>query len=292
MGPTATTIERTRVPRVEPRPGAGGRGARMRRVEALSVAILVLMTVASTIGVSVDGLYPDGPWAREALRGGDLTTLALVVPALAASLLLARRGSAGARVVWLGALAYGVYNYAYFAFGAEFNAIFPLHVVLLTASIATLLLAATTFDLRAIAERVRVPGARWVGLFLAIVGSVLGGLWIALSIRHTVSGELIGGLPEDGVHLVFAIDTSLLGPALVIAGVLLWRRSEVGFAAGATMAVMGAMYQVNLLAAGAFQAAAEVPGAKAFPPEGVGLAVGFLVATLVLLGRRPSTVGR
>ena len=287
----AITIERKRVPRIEPRRGADGREPRMRRVEALSVAILALMTIASAMGLFVDGLYPDGAWAREALRGGDLTTIGLVVPALAASMVLARRGSTGARIVWLGALAYGVYNYAYFAFGAEFNAIFPLHIALLTASIVTLLLAVSTFDLRAIADRVRVPGARWVGIFLAVVGSVLGGLWIVLSIRHTLNGELIGGLPEDGVHLVFAIDTSLLAPALVIAGVLLWRRTPAGFAAGATMTVMGAMYQVNLLAAGAFQAAAGVPGAKAFPPEGVGLAVGFLVATLVLLGRRRPAEG-
>lgn len=286
----AMTIERTRVPRVEARRGADGREPRMRRVEALSVVILALMTIASAIGLFVDGLYPDGAWARDALRGGDLTTIGLVVPALAASMVLARRGSTGARIVWLGALAYGVYNYAYFAFGAEFNAIFPLHIALLTASIVTLLLAVSTFDLRSIAERVRVPGARWAGLFLAIVGSVLGGLWVALSIRHTVTGELIGGLPEDGVHLVFAIDTALLVPALVIAGVSLWRRTEAGFVGGATMAVMGAMYQVNLLAAGAFQAAAGVSGAKAFPPDGVVLAAGFLVATLWLLGRRPSTV--
>lgn len=288
-----TTMERARPRRVErrssghhrvPEPGSW-------RVEALSVVIVALMTVASALGLFMDGLYRDGPWVREALRGGDLTTLALVVPVLAASMVLARRGSQGARILWLGALAYGVYNYAYFAFGAAFNAIFPLHVVLLTASIATLLLAVSAFDLQAISDRVRVPGARWVGIFLAVVGSVLGGLWIVLSIRHTLTGELIGGLPEDGVHLVFAIDTSLLAPALVIAGVLLWRQHPAGFAAGATMTVMGAMYQVNLLAAGAFQAAAGVSGAEAFPPEGVVLAVGFLVVTLVLLGRRGPAVG-
>ncbi|HET9671774.1 MAG TPA: hypothetical protein VFQ40_02865, partial [Actinomycetota bacterium] len=173
----ATTIERP----VEREPRLGHPTPAHRRtgpVEALTVAILGLMAVASAVGLTVEGLYHDGAWAREALRGGDLTTLALVLPTLAVALVLGRRGSAGGRIVWLGALAYGVYNYTYFAFGAEFNAIFPLHVALLTLSIVTLLLAVTTFDLRPIAARVRVAGARWVGVFLAVVGTVLGGLWL------------------------------------------------------------------------------------------------------------------
>jgi hypothetical protein len=33
----------------------------------LSVAIAVLMVVASAAGLLVDGVYRDGPWAREAL---------------------------------------------------------------------------------------------------------------------------------------------------------------------------------------------------------------------------------
>jgi hypothetical protein len=81
---------------------------------------------------------------------------------------------------------------------------------------------------------------------------------------------------------VFAIDTSILVPALVVSGVLLWRRTTHGLAYGPAMVVMGAVYQVNLLWAGLFQANADVPGVKAFPPEGVVLATGFGVAVLAL----------
>jgi hypothetical protein len=72
-------------------------------------------------------------------------------------------------------------------------------------------------------------------------------------------------------------------PALVIAGVLLWRRTPRGYVFGTAMAVMGAMYQMNLLLAGLFQASADVPGVKAFPLEGIVLATGFALATLALL---------
>ncbi len=184
------------------------------------------MVAASAAGLLVGDLYPDGPWAREALRGGDLTTITVAVPVLVVSLLLSRRGSRAAQAVWLGALAYSVYNYAYYVFGAEFNDVFVLHIALFSLSIGALVLAVANVDVDAIATRFRdVPGARIVGGFLTVVGSFLGLLWVSMSIRYAVTGELMAGLPADGVHLVFAIDTSLLVPALVIAGILLWRRT-------------------------------------------------------------------
>lgn len=271
-------------------PEAGRRsGAKpgLRAAYWLSGVIAVLMMVASAAGLLVDGLYRDGIWAREALRGGDLTTIAVAAPVLIASMLLARRGSRAAQAVWLGALAYSLYNYAYYVFGAAFNDIFVLHIALFSLSIATLALAIANIDVNAIAARFRgVRGARVIGGFLAVVGIVLGGLWLFLAIRFAVSGELMADLPADGIHLVFAIDTSLLVPALVIAGFLLWRRTPQGYVFGTAMAVMGAMYQANLLMAGSFQANANVPGAKAFPLEGIVLATGFALATLWLLLHR------
>ena len=134
-------------------------------------------------------------------------------------------------------------------------------------------------------------GARVIGGFLAVVGIGLGGLWLFLATRFAVTGELMADLPADGIHLVFAIDTSLLVPALVISGILLWRRTPRGFVFGTAMAVMGAIYQVNLLMAGLFQANAYVPGAKAFPLEGIVLATGFALATLALLLHRAQSRG-
>jgi len=264
----------------------------LRAAYRLSEVIAVLMVVSSAAGLLIEGMYRDGPWAREALRGGDLTTIAVAVPILVASMLLARRGSRAAQAVWLGALAYSLYNYAYYVFGAQFNDIFVLHIALFSLSIMTLVLAVANVDMDAIAARFRrVRGTRWIGGFLAVVGAVLGGLWISLAIRFAITGELMADVPADGMHLVFAIDTSLLAPALVIAGVLLWRRTARGYVFGTAMAVMGAMYQVNLLLAGSFQANANVPGVKAFPLEGIVLATGFVAATLALLLHAERTSG-
>jgi hypothetical protein len=257
---------------------------RTRRIAyRLSAVVAALMVVASAAGLFVDGLYRDGPWAREALRGGDLTTLLLAAPILAWSLVLSIRGSRPAQAVWIGALAYAIYNYAYYVFGAAFNDAFLLHVALLSLSIWAMALAVASLDLGAVAAAFRVGrAARWIGGFLALVGAILGGLWVFLAIRFAVTGELMADIPADGIHLVFAIDLSLLIPALVVAGVLLWRGSRSAVVFGVVMTVMGALYQVNLLVAGVFQANADVAGAKAFPLEGIIVATGFVVASAVL----------
>jgi hypothetical protein len=261
----------------------------LRVASGLSAVIAALMIAASAAGLFIDGLYPDGPWAREAFRGGDLTTLALAAPVLVVSLVLSIRGSLRAQAVWIGALAYVVYNFAYYVFGAEFNDFFLVHIALLTLSIWAIALAAPGLDVSAIAAAFGArPGARWIGAFLALVGAILGGLWVLLAIRFAVTGELMQNIPADGIHLVFAIDLSLLVPALMVAGVLLWRRTQIGVVFGAVMTVMGALYQVNLLAAGVFQASADVPGVKAFSLEGVVVATGFALSCAFFAGSRPA----
>ena len=57
-----------------------------------------------------------------------MTILAIADPLPDRIVAFARRGSQAAQAVWLGALAYSVYNYAYFAFGADFNDVFVLHI--------------------------------------------------------------------------------------------------------------------------------------------------------------------
>jgi hypothetical protein len=248
------------------------------------------MVAASVAGLLVGGLYVDGPWAREALRGGDLVTLVLVAPILVWSLMAMARGSHRATAVWLGALAYAVYNYAYYVFGADFNDIFVLHIALFALSIWAAALAVASLDIPPIAAAIGTTRAtRWVGGFLVVTGAILGGLWITLALRYAVTGELMADIPRDGVHLVFAIDLSLLVPALVLSGVCLWRGLPTGVVFSTAMAVMGGLYQINLLVAGVFQSNADVAGVKALPIEGVVLAAGFIAsAAALLIGGRGS----
>jgi hypothetical protein len=52
----------------------------------------------------------------------------VAVPILLVAMVLANRSSAQARLVWIGALAYTLYNFAFYVFGATFNDMFLVHV--------------------------------------------------------------------------------------------------------------------------------------------------------------------
>jgi hypothetical protein len=291
----ASTAPKDRI--VPIRPGIPAPEVRpaLRAAFVLSWVIVGLMAVISLLGLTVDHPYRDGAWADEAFRGADLITLAVALPLLATATVLARRGSARATAVWMGMLGYVLYNYAFAVFGANFNDVFLLHIAVFSCAVYALACGVPSLDVLALGERLRTDRwARFAGAFLVIVGVLQGGLWVFLIVRNAVTGELLAEIPVRGQHVVFALDLSLMMPALVIGGVLLWRRRVAGFLLGTAVAVLGAVYTLNGLAAGWFQAHADVPGTKAFAPDAIALTIAMFVPAVLLLlgpGRRSGPTG-
>jgi hypothetical protein len=269
-----------------PRQIVDGRSRGSKVAYVLTAIVATASVVASVAGLSIKNLYQDDTsWATSALRGGDLVTLVVAVPTLVVAMILASRGSSRARLVWVGALAYAVYNYAFYVFGAAFNDLFLVHVVAFSSSILALIVTVTGVDASAIARGYgpRAP-IRAVAALLVLVGVVFATLWSVFSISYAVTGRLsLGAATLEGMQTVFAIDLSLMVPGMALAGVLLWRRRSWGFVMGAAMSVFGAVYQLNLAAAGWFQAKAGVEGVKRIDPVGAVFIVVFLIATAVMI---------
>ena len=266
-----------------------------RASTALTWIFLAAAAASSIAGLAWPGVYRDPTaWATEALRGGDLTTLVLVVPALAAALVLAGHGSARAQLVRLGLFAYGVYNFAFYAFGAEFSSVFLLHVAAMASALYALITGFISTDVVSIGERfdAKTP-ARTIGGFLIVIACIFATLWTVFSLQFAFRGTLrLGAAPLDGVQLVFALDLALLTPSLATAGVLLWRRRPLGFVLATLMAVFGTAYQVNLAMAGVFQSLGDVTGVGIVDPMGIGVLVAFVIVAAMLLRSAPSRVER
>ena len=109
----------------------------------------------AALGVLYPGRYRDVEWIAATWWGNDWVTLGLAVPLLWFGASRAARGSTRGLLLWLGILAYSVYNYAYYLFGAALNVFFPLYLcaVLLSASGVFALL--THIDAGRIAEHFR-----------------------------------------------------------------------------------------------------------------------------------------
>jgi len=261
-------------------------GPRLRVAWRLS-AVLLLMVLQAVLGLADGGLYPERPWAVASFRANDLVTLLLAAPVLAVAMLAARRRESTAAVlVWLGMLHYGVYNYAYYAFGAAFSSVFLLHVAALVASIGAVLALATSLDAgraaRGVAGGTR---ARAVAAFTTLVGLALVAAWGGLSLRFALTGTLPANvMPPSAVHLVYAIDLSLLAPVFLVAGILLWRRQAWGAVLAVAVNASGAVYLTVLWVVGGFHADAGIPGSTWLSPVAVGSVLACLAAALTLLG--------
>jgi hypothetical protein len=158
-----------------------------------SALVGLLVAVAAGVGLFVPGMYRGNTaFAAAAFRGTDLVSLAVALPALAASVLLARRGSYRAQLVWLGVLAYVGYTYLY-AFAIAWNRLFLVYVALLSLTVFTLVRALTALDPSMIAGRFagHTP-VRGVGLFLWVIGGMLGLMELAQIVPALVSGDIPG----------------------------------------------------------------------------------------------------
>ena len=172
-------------------------------------------------------------------------------------------------------------------FGAAFNDLFLAHVVAFAASIYALIAWATELDASSVAARfdARAP-RRAVAVLLLTVAAVFATLWTTFSFIYAVTGHLtLGAATLPGMHLVFALDLSLMAPSMAAGGVWLWRRKPWGYVLATALCVFGAAYQANLAAAGAFQSNAGVQGVKVVDPMGAAVLLAFVVAGFAMLRR-------
>lgn len=254
---------------------------------SLSAIIAVLMIVASAGGLFIEGLYRDNLFVTSAWRGNDLVTLLVAVPALITALILSRRGSQRAQLVWLGMLDYTLYNYAFYLFGAAFNRFFLIYVALFTLAIFALIFGLTKLDVNAISQnfRARTP-VKWISGYMLFVAAGLSSVYIVQSLSFIATGQLppIVALTGHPTSVVFALDLSLLTPFLALGAIWLWRRRPWGFALAAILLVKAVVYTLVLTAGSLFAANAGVPGASAETPLWIVLTIAGLIASWLLLG--------
>jgi hypothetical protein len=224
-------------------------------------------------------LYNDNSFVAAGWLGNDIVTLVLFVPTFAWATRAAVAGSARGRLVWLGAVAYLVYNFAFYLFGSAFNVLFLCYAFLLGASACALVAGLIAVDADACP-----PAPRWVGAWMGLVAIFLGGFWISTSGAYLFTGVAppIVAITGHPTNLVGALDLSLVVPLNAIGSWLVWRRSPWGFVLAAIANVKGALYMTALSAA--TLTAVGASGAAQMALWG-SIGVGCLVASVGVLRR-------
>lgn len=230
----------------------------------LTLPLAVLVAIVSGTGLLVPNFYRDPPaWAIQTVAQ-DFTDLVMVVPTLLSSALLAGRGSQRARLVWLGALSYLVYAFVIYAFGVHYNPLFLVYVAALGCSLWALIGGMVTTDWSAITARfaTRTP-AKVVSLFLIVLAALFYLLWLGDEVPALLSGGVPASIKDIGVptNPVHVLDMAMLLPAMVLAGVWLWRQQAIGYGLAALLLVNGLFQTLGIAIVMLFSLRAGLPAA-------------------------------
>jgi uncharacterized membrane protein len=218
----------------------------------LSVLIAVLALVAAGLGVFWQGTGQ--PHEFRTLRGEtvmiqgrglyrydtvslaaqaiaqDVVTLVIGIPLLIAALVIFQRGKLRGKLLLSGTLAYFLYTYASYAFGAAYNILFLVYVALFTLSLFAFILTLMTIDVRTLPQHFssRLP-RRGIAVFLFAVGGFLLMAWFERIVPALVSAQPPIGLESYSTLYIQVLDLGLIVPAAFLSGILLWNRRQWGY---------------------------------------------------------------
>ena len=210
----------------------------LKLIYALSLIISGLMTLASVTGILFPSIiYPTDELAATFISN-DVINLLIGLPIILISILLAMKKNLLGLLFWPGAIFYVLYNYMIYVLAMPLNWAFLLHLTLITASIYTIIILVTSIDGKKIQQRLTgVVHERISGIILVAMGF----LFILQSVGAMVD-PIINQIQITGTEFAVHVADFSISPALVIGGILLWRRKEFGYVSG-----LGLLFQASML---------------------------------------------
>ena len=210
----------------------------------VSGALALVTFIAAGASFFVPGVLRGPAVMNGSARGTALIMLVVGLPLLLVSMYVAARGSIRAKVVWLGVVAYLMYNAVMFILGTPFNQLYLFYEAILGLSIWAAILLIRTIDVDSFARRFSpaLP-ARAIAAYMLVIAGLNALAWLGGAVPAVLStsspAAVIKGL---GVATVPTYDQDLAFwlPLTAVAAVWLWQRRAWGFL------IVGAMlaYQV------------------------------------------------
>jgi hypothetical protein len=256
----------------------------LRSAYVLSAIVVVLATGVSIAGLRFPDLYP-GYWGKGTSLGNDLVTLVVAVPVLALAMIYSARGSVRARLLWLGALYYMAYNYAFYVFGIPVTRLYLPWICLFAFSGFALALGMVNLNLEFLVSRISSRSrARWIACFLFYTATMISFLWISQWVKFLATGRVpeVNG-SQFAYQIIAAVDLSFMVPMQISAAYLLMRRRPWGYVLSAVALVQGAVYTAVMATICVFNWKLA-PGSQLFSAWFANCAVSSALCLLCLVG--------
>jgi hypothetical protein len=212
--------------------------------------LAALITVASLGGILIPSLYvrESTNWAAQAI-GQDWMDLLFAVPWLAATGVLALRGSPRGLPLLAGGLLYAVYTFAIYALGMHFNAMFLVYCAAL--GIAFFALGGVALNIleggATTPRRAGVP-TRAAGYFLIASGVLFGVAWLSEIVPAIVANTVPQPIIEAGTptNPVYVMDLAVILPLYLTTGIALLRGRPMGQVLAPTLLAFGVLMALSI----------------------------------------------
>jgi hypothetical protein len=258
---------------------------RLARWTTLAAGLAAFTSAIIGIRLGQAWLYQSDDLMLGQVYGMDLIVLLVALPLLVLSVRAASRGSARGLFGWGGALMYLAYWYHFLLGGVAFGPAYLLYLTVVGSSLLSLGVLGARLDVERIAHRFRqrMPVRSIAALMLIGAGVfVVAGAW-------DMSDQLREwALLDSATRAVYSVDFTIMLPATILAGILLWRRQSWGYVLAGPLLINAALSAMTLMVAMIALLREDVPvhlGAAAFA---IASAVMFGAVITYLRGMRES----
>lgn len=230
-----------------------------------------------TVMINGQGLYYyDTVSGAAQEQGNDIVTLLVGLPLLIVSTWLAFRGSLRGQLLLTGTLGFFLYTYLSMAMLTSYNALFLVYVALFTLSLFAFILSLLAFDLKTLPEHFSDDLPRvWIAGLLFVVAGFLSLAWLGRIVPPLLRNET--PVLENATTMVIqAMDLGLIVPLALISGVLLLRRSAVGY-------LLASVFVLKAITMGLAVSAMIIRMTLAGVPDSPIIMIPFLIITAVNL---------
>ncbi len=216
-----------------------------------SLSIAILAAITSLLGIFDPGAYQyeTANWALQA-RGQDVGNVIAVIVLLATTYFWAQK-SIRAYYIWIGSLMYFMYAFTIYAFFAHFNYLFLLYVAVLGLTFYTLFYALREGEKQiTMRKKNNTASTYFAAIVLILTGGLFGLLWLAEIIPALISGQTPQTLIETGlwVNPIQVIDLSIVLPAMIGTGIMLFRKKTGGYFYAAPWLVFSVLMGSSIVA--------------------------------------------
>jgi len=218
----------------------------------LSLPLAVLTAIVSYVGLFIESTYSreTASYAAQGI-GQDIANLFVVVPILVISAFYACRKNKLALLLWGGTLFYLAYSYTIYCFGLHFTNLFLIYCLVLGLSFyGFVYFILNTFKENISEWFIKTSSNKPLALFLMTIAFLFYFIWLKEIIPAIIKNITPKSIIESGllINPVHVLDIALCLPALILTGIFLLKRKNLGLLLAPAMMMFCILMSIAIIA--------------------------------------------